>query len=276
MIDEDTKNIYLDVLERELRRLQSELPHVRDMASQSKAMNEYYAQREIMLTSQIEQVKKEMEKAKNNEFGMDFENDTKVAKIDSKITDVKDEADDLSNEIDELRSIAANTDDRIEKGIILADIRTKENRLRELQRKRIKFSNRQRSILLRKNKKESLKRQMIAKQEAKVARSEIKARDADEKQMNLKEGFVNDLVVDKALDVKRRTNEWKASFDRDVLENLKESKLVGIKGARAIAIAKTAGQRLRARINPAVEELKKMVRPEEGTREPVVVAPATR
>ena len=274
MINEDTKSAYLDVLTRELARLQAELPHVKEMVNQSKAMNEYYAQREIMLTSQIGQVKKEIEKARNNEFSMINENDTKVTKIDSKLEEVNDEADELFNEIDSLKREAASTEDTLEKSIILADIKSKESRLRKLQSKRIKFSNRQRSILLHKNKKESLKRRVLAKQEAKIARSEAKAREADEKQMNLNESFVNDLVVDKVLDAKRRSNEWKASFDRQVLDNLKDSKFVGIKGARAIAIAKTAGQRLRARINPVVEELKKMVRPEEGSSEPVIVATA--
>lgn len=272
MINDDTKNIYIDVLARELSRLQSELPHVRYMATQSKVMNDYYTKRELMLTNQIDQVKKEIEMARNNEFSFDIDNDRKASKTNEKLNEVTEEAAVLSDEISLLRDRAANTDDSIEKDAIIIDINSKEKRLRELQSKRIKFSNRQRSILLRKNKKESLKRGMIAKQEAKVAVSEAKAKDADEKQMNLKEGFVNDLVVDKVLDVKRKSSEWKASFDRAVLDNLKNSKFVGIKGARAMAIAKTAGQRLRDRINPALSELSKMIRPEEKPSEPRIVA----
>ena len=275
MISEDTKIIYVNVLARELSRLQSELPHVRYMANQSKIMSEYYMKRELSLNAQIDQVKKEIEKAKNGEFTMIPEKGNKVTRIDSKLTDVVDETDKLNNEISELSEQAANTNDSIEKTKILAEIRTKSARLRKLQTKRIKFSNRQRSILLRKNKKESLKRRVLAEQEVRVARSEMKAKETDEKQMNLKDNFVNDLVVDKALDVKRRANEWKASFDRDVLDNMRNSKFVGIKGARAIAIAKTAGQRLRDRINPALSELSKMIRPEERASEPRVAA-ATR
>ena len=275
MISEDTKIIYVNVLARELSRLQSELPHVRYMANQSKIISEYYMKRELSLNAQIDQVKKEIEKAKNGEFTMIPEKGNKVTRIDSKLTDVVDEADKLNNEISELSEQAANTNDSIEKTKLLAEIRTKSARLRKLQTKRIKFSNRQRSVLIRKNKKESLKRRVLAEQEVRVARSEMKAKEADEKQMNLKENFVNDLVVDKALDVKRRANEWKASFDRDVLDNMRNSKFVGIKGARAMAIAKTAGQRLRDRINPALSELSKMVRPEERSNEPRV-ATATR
>lgn len=275
MISEDTKIIYVNVLARELSRLQSELPHVRYMANQSKIISEYYMKRELSLNAQIDQVKKEIEKAKNGEFTMIPEKGNKVSRIDSKLTDVVDEADKLNNEISELSEQAANTNDSIEKTKLLAEIRTKSARLRKLQTKRIKFSNRQRSVLIRKNKKESLKRRVLAEQEVRVARSEMKAKEADEKQMNLKENFVNDLVVDKALDVKRRANEWKASFDRDVLDNMRNSKFVGIKGARAMAIAKTAGQRLRDRINPALSELSKMVRPEERSNEPRV-ATATR
>lgn len=275
MISEDTKIIYVNVLARELSRLQSELPHVRYMANQSKILSEYYMKRELSLNAQIDQVKKEIEKAKNGEFTMIPEKGNKVTRIDSKLTDVVDETDKLNNEISELSEQAANTNDSIEKTKILAEIRTKSARLRKLQTKRIKFSNRQRSVLLRKNKKESLKRRVLAEQEVRVARSEMKAKEADEKQMNLKDTFVNDLVVDKALDVKRRANEWKASFNRDVLDNMRNSKFVGIKGARAIAIAKTAGQRLRDRINPALSELSKMVRPEERSNEPRV-ATATR
>ena len=275
MISEDTKIIYVNVLARELSRLQSELPHVRYMANQSKIISEYYMKRELSLNAQIDQVKKEIEKAKNGEFTMIPEKGNKVSRIDSKLTDVVDEADKLNNEISELSEQAANTNDSIEKTKLLAEIRTKSARLRKLQTKRIKFSNRQRSVLIRKNKKESLKRRVLAEQEVRVARSEMKAKEADDKQMNLKENFVNDLVVDKALDVKRRANEWKASFDRDVLDNMRNSKFVGIKGARAMAIAKTAGQRLRDRINPALSELSKMVRPEERSNEPRV-ATATR
>ena len=275
MISEDTKIIYVNVLARELSRLQSELPHVRYMANQSKIMSEYYMKRELSLNAQIDQVKKEIEKAKNGEFTMIPEKGNKVTRIDSKLTDVVDETDKLNNEISELSEQAANTNDSIEKTKLLAEIRTKSARLRKLQTKRIKFSNRQRSVLIRKNKKESLKRRVLAEQEVRVARSEMKAKEADDKQMNLKENFVNDLVVDKALDVKRRANEWKASFDRDVLDNMRNSKFVGIKGARAMAIAKTAGQRLRDRINPALSELSKMVRPEERSNEPRV-ATATR
>ena len=275
MISEDTKIIYVNVLARELSRLQSELPHVRYMANQSKIISEYYMKRELSLNAQIDQVKKEIEKAKNGEFTMIPEKGNKVTRIDSKLTDVVDETDKLNNEISELSEQAANTNDSIEKTKLLAEIRTKSARLRKLQTKRIKFSNRQRSVLIRKNKKESLKRRVLAEQEVRVARSEMKAKEADEKQMNLKENFVNDLVVDKALDVKRRANEWKASFDRDVLDNMRNSKFVGIKGARAMAIAKTAGQRLRDRINPALSELSKMVRPEERSNEPRV-ATATR
>ena len=275
MISEDTKIIYVNVLARELSRLQSELPHVRYMANQSKIMSEYYMKRELSLNAQIDQVKKEIEKAKNGEFTMIPEKGNKVTRIDSKLTDVVDESDKLNNEISELSEQAANTNDSIEKTKLLAEIRTKSARLRKLQTKRIKFSNRQRSVLLRKNKKESLKRRVLAEQEVRVARSEMKAKEADEKQMNLKDNLVNDLVVDKALDVKRRANEWKASFDRDVLDNMRNSKFVGIKGARAIAIAKTAGQRLRDRINPALSDLSKMIRPEERPSEPRVAA-ATR
>lgn len=275
MISEDTKIIYVNVLARELSRLQSELPHVRYMANQSKIISEYYMKRELSLNAQIDQVKKEIEKAKNGEFTMIPEKGNKVTRIDSKLTDVVDESDKLNNEISELSEQAANTNDSIEKTKLLAEIRTKSARLRKLQTKRIKFSNRQRSVLIRKNKKESLKRRVLAEQEVRVARSEMKAKEADDKQMNLKENFVNDLVVDKALDVKRRANEWKASFDRDVLDNMRNSKFVGIKGARAMAIAKTAGQRLRDRINPALSELSKMVRPEERSNEPRV-ATATR
>lgn len=275
MISEDTKIIYVNVLARELSRLQSELPHVRYMANQSKIISEYYMKRELSLNAQIDQVKKEIEKAKNGEFTMIPEKGNKVTRIDSKLTDVIDETDKLNNEISELSEQAANTNDSIEKTKLLAEIRTKSARLRKLQTKRIKFSNRQRSVLIRKNKKESLKRRVLAEQEVRVARSEMKAKEADDKQMNLKENFVNDLVVDKALDVKRRANEWKASFDRDVLDNMRNSKFVGIKGARAMAIAKTAGQRLRDRINPALSELSKMVRPEERSNEPRV-ATATR
>lgn len=275
MISEDTKIIYVNVLARELSRLQSELPHVRYMANQSKIISEYYMKRELSLNAQIDQVKKEIEKAKNGEFTMIPEKGNKVTRIDSKLTDVIDETDKLNNEISELSEQAANTNNSIEKTKLLAEIRTKSARLRKLQTKRIKFSNRQRSVLIRKNKKESLKRRVLAEQEVRVARSEMKAKEADDKQMNLKENFVNDLVVDKALDVKRRANEWKASFDRDVLDNMRNSKFVGIKGARAMAIAKTAGQRLRDRINPALSELSKMVRPEERSNEPRV-ATATR
>ncbi len=274
MVNDETKAIYLDVLNRELNRLQSELPHVKDMANQSKAMNDYYTQRELMIVSQIEQVKKEIEKAKNNEFSMISDKDTKIEKIDSKISEVNEEADKLYSEIDSLRRAADSAEDSLEKTRLLAKAKSKQKRLEELQSKRIKFSNRQRSILLRKNKKESLKRKMIAKQEIAIAKNEVKAKEAYDKQMHLEDNFVNDLVVDNALEVKRRSNEWKVSFNRDVLDNLKESKLVGIKGARAIAIAKTAGQRLRDRINPALSELSKMIRPEENTSEPRVVVAA--
>ena len=243
----DTKNIYIDILNRELSRLQSELPHVKYMATQSKLMSDHFTERELMLTAQIDQVKQEIEKAKNDEFSMIPEKENQVTKIDSKLSKVIDESQQLTEEISTLNEAAANTTDPLEKSRLLADARAKTIRLEDLRSKRIKFGNRQRSVLLKKSKKESLKREMIAKQEAIVVRSEMKAREANDKQMNLEESFVNDLVVDKALEVKRRTNEWKASFDRQVLENLKNSKLVGIKGARAIAIAKTVGQRLRDR-----------------------------
>ena len=58
MISEDTKIIYVNVLARELSRLQSELPHVRYMANQSKIISEYYMKRELSLNAQIDQVKK--------------------------------------------------------------------------------------------------------------------------------------------------------------------------------------------------------------------------
>ena len=47
MISEDTKIIYVNVLARELSRLQSELPHVRYMANQSKIISEYYMYLEL-------------------------------------------------------------------------------------------------------------------------------------------------------------------------------------------------------------------------------------
>lgn len=270
MANQDTKSIYIDVLQRELARLKAELPHVQNMLNQTKFMNEYYTKRELMINAQIDQVKKEIEQAKNNDFTMIPDKENSVTKIDSKLDEVEEETNLIVSDIESLKKQAEATNDSIEKGIILSDIRSKSDELRKLQSKRIKFSNRQRSILLRKNKKESLKRSVLAKQEANVIRSEIKARDADCKQMNLEDNFVNDLVVDKVLDVKRRSNEWKASFDRQVLDNLKKSKFVGIKGARAMAIAKTAGQRLRDRVNPVLSELSKMVRPEEGSIEPRV------
>ncbi len=272
MINEQTKSIYIEVLLRELNRLQSELPHARDMANHSKSMYEYYTQKELMINSQIDQVKQEIEKAKNNEFSMIPEKESKITKIDSKLTKVDEEADGLFNEIQELKRQANASEDSLEKTRLLAQAKSKTIKLRELQSKRIKFGNRQRSVLLKKNKKAALKRKMIAKQEAIVARNEIKARELDEKQMNLDpDKFLNALVVDKVLDVRRKSNEWKASFDRQVLENLKNSKLVGIKGARAIAVAKTAGQRLRERVKPVLSAMADMIRPEENSSEPRVV-----
>ena len=120
---------------------------------------------------------------------------------------VIDEYKQLSDEIGTLNEEAANTTDSIEKNKLLAEASAKSKKLQELQSKRIKFGNRQRSLLLKKSKKESLKRRMIAKQEVSVAKSEIKARKIDEKQMNLKENFVNDLIVDNVLEVRRRSNE---------------------------------------------------------------------
>ena len=275
MISEQTKSEYIGVLLRELERLQLELPHVKERDNQSKMMHEYYTQRELVLSTQIDQIKKEIEKAKNNEFSMIPEGNNRITRIDSKITEVNEEAQRIADEIDSLERQARSAEDSLEKNTLLAEARSKEKKLRQLQSRRIKFSNRQRSVLLRKNKKESLKRRVLAQQEVRAARHEMKAREADDKQMNLEKGFVNDLVVDKALEVKRRTNEWKASFDRDVLDNMRNSKFVGIKGARAMAIAKTAGQRLRERINPALSELSKMIRPEERSSEPRVAA-ATR
>jgi chromosome segregation ATPase len=233
-------------------------------------MHEYYTKRELVLSTQIDQIKKEIEKAKSNEFSMIPEGNNRITRIDSKITEVNEEAQKIADEIDSLESQARSTEDSLEKNTLMAEARSKEKKLRQLQSRRIKFSNRQRSVLLRKNKKESLKRRVLAQQEVRAARHEMKAREANDKQMNLEESFVNDLVVDKALEVKRRTNEWKASFDRDVLNNMRNSKFVGIKGARAMAIAKTAGQRLRDRINPALSELSKMIRPEERSSEPRV------
>ena len=93
MINEQTKSIYIEVLLRELNRLQSELPHARDMANHSKSMYEYYTQKELMINSQIDQVKQEIEKAKNNEFSMIPEKESKITKIDSKLTKVDEEAD---------------------------------------------------------------------------------------------------------------------------------------------------------------------------------------
>lgn len=261
----DTKNIYIDILNRELSRLQSELPHVKYMATQSKLMSDRFTERELMLTAQIDQVKQEIEKAKNDEFSMIPEKENQVTKIDSKLSEVIDESQQLTEEISTLNEAAANTTDSLEKSRLLADARAKTIRLEELRSKRIKFGNRQRSILLKKSKKESLKREMIAKQEAIVVKSEMKAADIARKQVvDLDDDkFLNALVVDKVLEVRRRASEWKASFDKDVLENLKNSKLVGIKGARALAIAKTAGQRLRDRVSPALSAMLDFKGPED-------------
>ena len=57
----------------------------------------------------------------------------------------------LNDEISMLSEEAVNTNDSIEKSKLLAEIRVKSARLRKLQTKRIKFSNRQRSVLLKKN-----------------------------------------------------------------------------------------------------------------------------
>ena len=260
----DTKNIYIDILNRELSRLQSELPQVKYMATQSKLMSDRFTERELMLTAQIDQVKQEIEKAKNDEFSMIPEKENQVTKIDSKLSEVIDESQQLTEEISTLNEEAANTTDSLEKSRLLAEARAKTIRLEDLRSKRIKFGNRQRSILLKKSKKESLKREMIARQEAKVVKSEMKAKELDRKQMdNDDDKFLNALVVDKVLEVRRRASEWKASFDRQVLENLKNSRFVGIKGARAIAIAKTAGQRLRDRVSPVLSTMLDFKGPED-------------
>ena len=264
MISDTTKSIYIGVLLRELEGLKAELPHVRDMANHSKSMHDYFTERELMLTAQIDQVKQEIEKAKNDEFSMIPEKESQVTKIDSKLSEVIDESQQLTEEISTLNEAAANTTDSLEKSRLLAEARAKTIKLRDLQSKRTKFGNRQRSILLKKNKKESLKRKMIAKQEAIVVKSEMKAADIAKKQDNLDDDkFLNALVVDKVLEVRRRASEWKASFDKDVLENLKNSRFVGIKGARAIAIAKTAGQRLRDRVSPVLSTMLDFKGPED-------------
>ena len=241
------KNSYLVAIDEEIARLTklSEL-----IENQSNVFTKFFdsirseKERTDAQIKQLEQHKREIEAGTYN-YGFS----PVTERLEEKIVEKEEMINTLEDQINNLEERKANEDlSDSDISIIDAQISYKQKTLEKLKNKTTKLGNRQKSIALRKVRLRGLKDRMIAKQEVRVAKNENKVETLEAKQEALGDGAI-DSLKDSVLEVRKSINEWKAGFNRAVLEKLKNSKMTGIAGARAIAISKVSIDRLRGRIN---------------------------
>ena len=241
------KNSYLQSIDEEIARLTklSEL-----IENQTNVFTKFFdsirseKERTDAQIKQLEQHKREIEAGTYN-FGFS----PVTERLEEKIVEKEEMINTLEDQINNLEERKANEDlSDSDISIIDAQISYKQKTLDKLKNKTTKLGNRQKSIALRKVRLRGLRDRMIAKQEVRVAKNENKVETLEAKQESLGDGPI-DSLKDSVLEVRKSINEWKAGFNRAVLEKLKNSKMTGIAGARAIAISKVSIDRLRGRIN---------------------------
>ena len=243
---ENLKKNFISVIDDEIRRL-TELSNIIENQSNkvTKFLDNVRSEKE-RTDAQIrilEEHKREIEQGNYN-----LGSGPITERLEEKIVEKENLANSLQSQIDALEQ-RKETEDLTdsEKSIIDTQISYKKSVIDKLNKKTTKLSNRQKSIVLRKVRLRELKDRMIAKQQVRVAKNEAKVETLEAAQDSLGDGVI-DSLKGRALETKQSYHEWKAGFDRDVLDKLQNSRLTGIAGARAIAIGKVALDRLRGRI----------------------------
>lgn len=240
------KNNFIKVIDDEIRNL-TELVEIMDNQSNkvTKFLDDVRSEKERAMAQikLLEEHKKEIEQGNYN-----LGNGPVTERLEEKIVEKNNLVNSLQEQINALEQRKGTEDlsDK-EKSIIDAQISYKQKMIDKLKSKVTKLSNRQKSIVAKKVSFRKLRDRMIAKQMVRVAKNENKVETLEAKQESLSDGVV-DTLRENALETRKSFHDWKAGFDRDVLDKLQRSRLTGIAGARAIAIGKVALDRLRGRI----------------------------
>lgn len=240
---ETTKNLYLGSLIKYVNELKNELAGVNKNITRSRVFTNRLENRKAELTLEIENTLQKIDRIQKSnsldEMGVDTalteHYAEKLSENEEKINELKDNIGELNDQLEKVD----NVEDKI---LIENKIDLMEKQLKKLNAKEIKFSNRQRSLVLKKDKLNELKNRGIRKQEEEVLKAEIKAQRNQFKIDNSGDGVISN-VLNTVREAKVSYYKRKASNAKEVLKRMDGHSL--IKGARAIAISKTYADKFR-------------------------------
>jgi len=240
-----SKNVYVDALTTYIQDLQRELEDIESSLDKHKIFLGNLENRKAEISMEIERVKMRIGEIHNGktleEMGMgdplSEHNANALTNSDKKI-------DTIEKEMSELKKQYSESDNFTEKMIIKNKIEFKDKQLDMLYKKRIKIGKRQRTIVLAKNKIESLRSRGINKQQVKVAKAEAKAEEINAKiEASVESDDPLAALIENARDAQKKYYQRKAENARAVLEKMDNHSF--IKGARAIAVARVGIEKLR-------------------------------
>ena len=241
---EKTKNIYLGSLTKYVNELRNELNSVNKSITRSRVFTNRLENRKAELTLEIENTLAKINNIQNSKNLEEMGIDTELTEhYSEKLGENSEEIEETKEKIDELKKDLETVDNVQDKVIIENKIVLLERELKKLKKKDIKFSNRQRSLVIKKDKLNRLRERGFRKQTEKVIKAEMKAEKNQDKIDNSKSDGVVSNALNAVREVKASYYKKKAFKAREVLNNMDGHSW--IKGARAIAVAKTYTDKLR-------------------------------
>ena len=240
-----SKTVYINTLSDYIRDLMKELDEIDSSLVKHKSFLNSLENRKAEINVEIARVRKrinEIDKSNSlEEMGMKDPLSKHNAKV---LGEADKKVDIVSNEISELEKQYMDSNSYSEKMIIKNKIDFKNKQLEMLYSKRIKIAKRQRTMMIAKNKIESLRSRGTNKQQVKVARAEAKAEEINAKiEASVESDNPLDALIENARDIQKKYYIRKAENARNMLEKMDNRSYIN--GARAIAAAKVKLDKLK-------------------------------
>ena len=240
---ETTKKIYVTSLVKYVNDLKNELAGVNRSITRSRVFTNGLENRKAELTLEINNTLEKINKIQNSNSLGEMGVDTALTEhYSEKLSENAEEIEEVKDKINELNNELETVDNVKDKILIENKITLLERELRKLNKKEIRFSNRQRSLIIKKDSLNKLRERGFRKETEKMIKAEMKAEKNQDKIDNSKDGVVSD-VLNSVREMKVSYYRRKAERTREVLKRMDGHSW--IKGARAIAITKTYVDKLK-------------------------------
>lgn len=235
---------YVKVLNSRIKDLEAEIYQTKQSFENAKLFAGHLEDRIAGLEVQLQKEKEKLEKFNvTKDPNLNKLEEAVVDHYDEKIDNNNEKISELQEDIKGLEDLRGKLESNSEKKRIYKKIENKRKRIQELKDKNVKFSTRQRTVLVAKEKVSSLKDSILSNQEGKVNVAQQKLNDVEAVRETLGREAV-DGIVDKAYAIKGMYYKIKLGYRTTVLETMKKANQIFIKGAKDVLIPKNITEQM--------------------------------